>query len=43
MISTKVGGVPEVLPSDMIHLAEPDVSGEQKFSMIFEALKSVNA
>ena len=28
MISTKVGGVPEVLPSDMIHLAEPDVSCE---------------
>lgn len=26
MISTRVGGVPEVLPDDMIQLAEPDVS-----------------
>jgi len=29
VISTKVGGVPEVLPSDMICMAEPNVSGEQ--------------
>ena len=28
VISTKVGGVPEVLPSDMIQLAEPDISCE---------------
>ena len=26
VISTKVGGVPEVLPSDMIKMAEPNVS-----------------
>ena len=27
VISTKVGGVPEVLPQDMIKLVEPNVSG----------------
>jgi phosphatidylinositol glycan class A protein len=27
VVSTKVGGVPEVLPNDMIILAKPDVDG----------------
>ena len=29
VLSTRVGGVPEVLPPDMITLATPTVSGEQ--------------
>jgi phosphatidylinositol glycan class A protein len=28
VVSTKVGGIPEVLPSDMIWLAEPNVDSE---------------
>jgi len=28
VVSTKVGGVPEVLPSEMIFLAEPNVKGK---------------
>ena len=28
VVSTRVGGVPEVLPSDMIRLAEPSVKCE---------------
>lgn len=28
VVSTRVGGVPEVLPSDMIRLAEPNVQSE---------------
>ena len=27
VVSTRVGGVPEVLPSDMIRLADPSVEG----------------
>lgn len=27
VVSTQVGGVPEVLPSDLIRLAEPNTSG----------------
>ncbi len=27
VVSTRVGGVPEVLPPDLIHLAEPSVKG----------------
>lgn len=27
MVSTKVGGIPEVLPSHMIHLCKPEVDG----------------
>ena len=29
VVSTKVGGVPEVLPLDLIHLAQPTATGEQ--------------
>lgn len=29
VVSTKVGGVPEVLPPDMIRMAQPNVSGKQ--------------
>jgi len=34
VVSTKVGGVPEVLPPEMIWLAEPNVNGkvETKFA-----------
>ena len=28
VVSTKVGGVPEVLPPDLIYLAEPSVKGQ---------------
>jgi hypothetical protein len=28
VVSTKVGGVPEVLPPEMIFLAEPNVKGK---------------
>lgn len=28
IVSTKVGGVPEVLPEDMIEFARPDADGE---------------
>jgi phosphatidylinositol glycan class A protein len=28
VVSTNVGGVPEVLPEDMIELAEPNVHGK---------------
>lgn len=31
VVSTRVGGVPEVLPSDLIELAEPDVGGKSYF------------
>ena len=27
VVSTRVGGVPEVLPSDLITLAEPNITG----------------
>ena len=27
VVSTRVGGVPEVLPSDLIRLAEPNITG----------------
>lgn len=33
VVSTRVGGVPEVLPSDLIRLAEPNVSCKIKRSM----------
>ena len=29
MVSTCVGGIPEVLPEEMIQLAEPSVDGKQ--------------
>lgn len=28
VVSTRVGGVPEVLPDDLIQLTDPDVTGE---------------
>ena len=33
VVSTRVGGVPEVLPGDMIKLAEPSVAGKLKKSV----------
>ena len=33
VVSTRVGGVPEVLPSDMIKLAEPSVTGKLKMQI----------
>ncbi len=29
MVSTKVGGIPEVLPPEMIRMAQPNVNGKQ--------------
>ncbi len=31
VVSTKVGGVPEILPEDMISFANPDEDGEYRF------------
>ena len=33
VVSTRVGGVPEVLPPDMIKLAEPSVKCKYSFTM----------
>ena len=30
VVSTRVGGIPEVLPPDLIRLVEPSVKGNQK-------------
>lgn len=30
VVSTRVGGVPEVLPDDLIRLADPDITGEDR-------------
>ncbi len=44
VVSTNVGGVPEVLPPDMIHLADPDVGSLVKglSTVISERLESIN-
>ncbi|KAF8867637.1 glycosyltransferase family 4 protein [Mucidula mucida] len=39
VVSTRVGGVPEILPADMINFAEPDTNGV--FSAIVEAISIV--
>lgn len=31
VVSTRVGGVPEILPNDMISFAEPEEDGERSF------------
>ncbi len=41
MISTKVGGIPEVLPDSMITLAEPNVTNLiKKLEILIEKIKS---
>src|SRR4051812_47560484 len=34
VVSTRVGGVPEILPEDMISFAEPDEDGKSNHSFI---------
>ena len=33
VVSTRVGGVPEILPEDMISFANPDEDGEQELTV----------
>ena len=35
VVSTRVGGVPEVLPPDLIRLVEPSAKGESHCSLYF--------
>ena len=42
IVSTRVGGVPEVLPDDLIELAEPEVNGNLRLLCYLERTHFVN-